>query len=285
MGARHVQVFVDKEKVFDGEVEKGCGNHVFDYSKTIPVTDKNMASPTKALSPSLTKDRHKEASSHTKGNDPPHSPLPANSTSLTQRGVVSPLKGGNPSVPNDGHHHTFRSISRSSASSASSSGSHPSRPSSQNDERGQIRSETRAFVRPTMVRQQSTGSDRSSPEAEKGNGTDFHSVFFIFCFLIIFFAFWCCLFSFSCKWCQLCLIFLIHIMLIFIRYMLMRLTGHFLFCVFLCCFPVWFAYMYLCCCWSLCGLVDIFVFLGLCVNSFCLKVSVLQISCWAERLL
>lgn len=167
IGARHVRVFVDNKKVFDGEVEKGCGNHVFDYSKTITVRDARAASPPKSQPPS-TKDRNKEKSSPTKGSNPPHSPLPANSSSLSGRGLASPLKGDNPSVPNDGHHHTFRSISRSSASSASSSGSHPSRPSSQNDERGQIRSETRTLVRPTLGRQHSTGSDRSSPEGEQG---------------------------------------------------------------------------------------------------------------------
>ena len=168
IGARHIRVFVDNEKVFDGEVEKGCGNHVFDYSKTIPIRDaKAASSPPKSL-PLPTKDRNKEKSSPTKGSNPPHSPVLANSSSLSGRGLASPLKGGNPSVPNDGHHHTFRSISRSSASSASSSGSHPSRPSSQNDERGQIRSETRTLIRPTLGRQHSTGSDRSSPEGDQG---------------------------------------------------------------------------------------------------------------------
>ncbi|KAL8620866.1 hypothetical protein ACOMHN_047037 [Nucella lapillus] len=167
MGARHVRVFVDRQKVFDGEVEKGCGNHVFDYSKTIPVTDKPAPSPSKHLLPSPVRDRHRENGSPSKaGSHPPHSPVPANSVSQ-QRVLAAPLKGGNPSVPNDGHHHTFRSISRSSASSASSSGSHPSRPSSQNDEQGHVRSETRTLARPTLGRQHSTGSDRSSPEWEK----------------------------------------------------------------------------------------------------------------------
>ena len=165
---RRLRVFVDNVKVFDGEVEKGCGNHVFDYSKRIPVRDSRRVHPHKAAGDSSIK----EKSSPAKGSNPPHSPLPANSSNLSGRGLVAPLRGGNPSVPNDGHHHTFRSISRSSASSASSSGSHPSRPSSQNDERGQhIRSEPRVVVRaPAVARQHSTGSERSSPEDEHGKG-------------------------------------------------------------------------------------------------------------------
>ncbi|KAK7112200.1 hypothetical protein V1264_011687 [Littorina saxatilis] len=164
VGVRHMRVFVDNDKVFDGEVDKGCGNHVFDYSKTIPVTTQ-PSTPARSLPSPITNNNNKEKStaakgSHpSKGDNPPHSPVPANSSRL-----VSPLKGGNPTVPNNGHHHTFRSISRSSASSASSSGSHPSRPSSQNEDRGQVRSKTRTIVRPSLGRQHSTGSDRSSPE-------------------------------------------------------------------------------------------------------------------------
>ena len=36
---RRLRVSVNNEKVFDGEVEKGCGNQVFDYHKTIRVHD------------------------------------------------------------------------------------------------------------------------------------------------------------------------------------------------------------------------------------------------------
>lgn len=164
VGVRHVRVYVGRVPVFDGDVDKGCGNHIFDYSKTIPVTEKLNSSP--SISPSVA-DKPNRLGSPVKNMNPPHLPLPATSSSLSSRGLTSPLKGDNPSVPNDGHHHTFRSISRSSASSASSSGSHPSRPSSQNEERGQVRSETRTVVRPSgLVRQTSWGSDQSSPESE-----------------------------------------------------------------------------------------------------------------------
>jgi hypothetical protein len=88
-----------------------------------------------------------------KGASSPHSPLPAHS------GMVSPAK--------DNYHHTFRSISRSSASSASSSGSHVSRPGSQNDDR-QIRSDTRTMNKPPLHTQMSNGSDRSSPDWDNG---------------------------------------------------------------------------------------------------------------------
>ncbi|KAK7501363.1 hypothetical protein BaRGS_00007488, partial [Batillaria attramentaria] len=165
VGARHVRVFVGGTLVFDGEVDKGCGNHIFDYSKTISVSEKLKPSPSK--SPLEAPGKLNRLTSPAKGSNPPHSPLPATSSSLSNRGLTSPLKGEIPSVPNDGHHHTFRSISRSSASSASSSGSHPSRPSSQNEERGQIRSETRTMMRPSgLARQTSWGSDQSSPENE-----------------------------------------------------------------------------------------------------------------------
>ena len=38
VGARHVQLWLGSDLVFAGELDKGCGNQVFDYEKTILVT-------------------------------------------------------------------------------------------------------------------------------------------------------------------------------------------------------------------------------------------------------
>ncbi|XP_066544834.1 katanin-interacting protein isoform X2 [Amia ocellicauda] len=35
VGARHVRIYLDSTLVFEGELEKGCGNQVFDYSTTV----------------------------------------------------------------------------------------------------------------------------------------------------------------------------------------------------------------------------------------------------------
>lgn len=154
--------------MFDGDVDKGCGNHVFDYSKTIQFSDKLTSKRLESPSSFSAKSMSSKDRSPTRTNVSIPPPFPATSYSLSNWGLPSPLKGDNPSVPNDGHHHTFRSISRSSASSASSSGSHPSRPSSQNDEKGrQTRSETRTLGRPSQIMRQNTwDTDHSSPENE-----------------------------------------------------------------------------------------------------------------------
>ncbi|XP_025076001.1 protein KIAA0556 homolog isoform X2 [Pomacea canaliculata] len=167
-GVRQVRVFVGDELVFDGDVDKGCGNHVFDYSKTIQFSDKLTSKRLESPSSFSAKSMSSKDRSPTRTNVSIPPPFPATSYSLSNWGLPSPLKGDNPSVPNDGHHHTFRSISRSSASSASSSGSHPSRPSSQNDEKGrQTRSETRTLGRPSQIMRQNTwDTDHSSPENE-----------------------------------------------------------------------------------------------------------------------
>lgn len=163
VGVRHVRIFLRNDLVFDGEIDKGCGNHIFDYSKRIEVPVKSLKSP---VTPNKNFSLEKNPS---KGGSPPHSPLPATSSSLTTRGLVSPLKGENPTVPNDGYHHTFRSISRSSASSASSSGSLHSHRNSQSEEKGQVRGDTRTLVRPSSLAwQHSAGSDHSSPDNDPG---------------------------------------------------------------------------------------------------------------------
>nr|XP_015215697.1 PREDICTED: uncharacterized protein KIAA0556 homolog isoform X2 [Lepisosteus oculatus] len=37
IGARNVRIYLDSTLVFEGELEKGCGNSVFDYSTTVPL--------------------------------------------------------------------------------------------------------------------------------------------------------------------------------------------------------------------------------------------------------
>lgn len=39
IGARHIKLYLNSTLVFEGQLEKGCGNHVFDYSTTINLQD------------------------------------------------------------------------------------------------------------------------------------------------------------------------------------------------------------------------------------------------------
>ena len=39
MGVRHAIITIGDQTVFDGEIDKGCGNQVFDYGKTINLID------------------------------------------------------------------------------------------------------------------------------------------------------------------------------------------------------------------------------------------------------
>lgn len=39
IGARHVKLYLNSTLVFEGELEKGCGNQVFDYSTTVDLQD------------------------------------------------------------------------------------------------------------------------------------------------------------------------------------------------------------------------------------------------------
>ena len=41
IGARQVQLWLGQELVFDGELDKGCGNQVFDYEQTIVIASDN----------------------------------------------------------------------------------------------------------------------------------------------------------------------------------------------------------------------------------------------------
>lgn len=49
MGARHVRVYVNSTLAFEGELEKGCGNQVFDYSNCIELQESH---PPECTSPS-----------------------------------------------------------------------------------------------------------------------------------------------------------------------------------------------------------------------------------------
>ncbi|MGH0135646.1 UNVERIFIED_CONTAM: hypothetical protein FKN15_057951 [Acipenser sinensis] len=59
IGARHVRVYLDGILMFDGELEKGCGNQVFDYSTTIdlsPTKQEAVSSPVSRGSSDISKD-------------------------------------------------------------------------------------------------------------------------------------------------------------------------------------------------------------------------------------
>lgn len=42
MGARHVRLYVNSTLVFEGELEKGCGNQVFDYNNSIELQEPHL---------------------------------------------------------------------------------------------------------------------------------------------------------------------------------------------------------------------------------------------------
>ncbi|KAG8432891.1 hypothetical protein GDO86_017231 [Hymenochirus boettgeri] len=44
IGAKHVRIYKDETLVFDGSLEKGCGNHIFDYSNTIDLQTGQISS-------------------------------------------------------------------------------------------------------------------------------------------------------------------------------------------------------------------------------------------------
>ncbi|KAK1162836.1 hypothetical protein AOXY_G17805 [Acipenser oxyrinchus oxyrinchus] len=59
IGAKHVRVYLDGILMFDGELEKGCGNQVFDYSTTIdlnPTKQEAVSSPVSRGSSDNSKD-------------------------------------------------------------------------------------------------------------------------------------------------------------------------------------------------------------------------------------
>ncbi|XP_035694968.1 protein KIAA0556-like isoform X6 [Branchiostoma floridae] len=46
IGVRHMRLYIGVDLVFNGEVDKGCGNQVFDYSTTVLVGDQEETKPT-----------------------------------------------------------------------------------------------------------------------------------------------------------------------------------------------------------------------------------------------
>lgn len=55
VGARDVRVYVNSTLVFEGELEKGCGNQVFDYSNCVELQESH---PPECTSPSPVSSRH-----------------------------------------------------------------------------------------------------------------------------------------------------------------------------------------------------------------------------------
>ena len=53
MGVKDIRILVDHENVFEGKVEKGCGNHVFDYVYNIPVNEEESP-PSSASAATIT---------------------------------------------------------------------------------------------------------------------------------------------------------------------------------------------------------------------------------------
>ncbi|KAK6170887.1 hypothetical protein SNE40_019176 [Patella caerulea] len=63
MGGKHVRVFVGGELVYDGDIDKGCGNHIYDYSTSITV--KNNTTENKSSTENGSKTPSRENSHHT----------------------------------------------------------------------------------------------------------------------------------------------------------------------------------------------------------------------------
>ncbi|GFR79110.1 protein KIAA0556, partial [Elysia marginata] len=156
IGARNIRIFFGGELLYSGDLDKGCGNQVFDYSNFITLTPASAKNSSKSKGDSqsrlskhglmlnLGKPQASGASSSpqknisnrgspasgTKHNVPTTSPStscsPVRSAGHHTHHQLppSPSRGDvSPALTPSGSHHTFRSISRSSQSSASSSGS------------------------------------------------------------------------------------------------------------------------------------------------------------------
>lgn len=179
-GARKVKIYFDGELLFNGEVDKGCGNQVFDYGKHIVFSSLKVNSTKTSTANSSQKPSSSSSSSK---KDLSLNINAASSSSFNQTTKNSEGQGQGHSASSStspsksvtaGSHHTFRSISRSSQSSASSSGSLPSSSHMRatSEERGdgkrsnsKERSETRTLMRPTILKRRGSGSS-SSPDIE-----------------------------------------------------------------------------------------------------------------------
>ncbi|TRY89704.1 hypothetical protein DNTS_033846, partial [Danionella cerebrum] len=74
IGARHIRLYVNSSLVFEGQLEKGCGNQVFDYSNTIHLQEPRFPECTSPIS-----------------SEPPASDVPKEDTLLDQaESLISP---------------------------------------------------------------------------------------------------------------------------------------------------------------------------------------------------
>ncbi|XP_041364093.1 katanin-interacting protein-like [Gigantopelta aegis] len=78
IGAKHVRIFVGGELVFDGDIEKGCGNQVFDYCSVINVSGKDRRT--------LSKGHHSSDMSPTNGPDSARSMSRSSQSSASSSG-------------------------------------------------------------------------------------------------------------------------------------------------------------------------------------------------------
>ncbi|XP_077358745.1 katanin-interacting protein isoform X2 [Festucalex cinctus] len=97
IGARHVKLYLNSTLVFEGELERGCGNQVFDYSNTIelqdfPASDSLFSSPSssaynlRGASPQRHDDAPSPAVMNTQeSSHAPLPPIPARRSSAAQR--------------------------------------------------------------------------------------------------------------------------------------------------------------------------------------------------------
>ena len=158
IGAKNIRIFFGGELLFSGDINKGCGNQVFDYSNSITLSPAPAKSNFKSkneqqsraskhglvlnLSKPQASDHEGISSPSQKNIGNSNSPAggmkhsiaasPSTSSSPVRSAAhhshhqlpPSPSRGDvSPALTPSGSHHTFRSISRSSQSSASSSGS------------------------------------------------------------------------------------------------------------------------------------------------------------------
>nr|XP_034314743.1 protein KIAA0556 isoform X5 [Crassostrea gigas] len=177
IGVKHARIFVGGILVFDGNIEKGCGNQVFDYGFVIPLKDigdkvsprdpANSPSPI-SLSPVI------------------HTRSPTSDKSASQRKSQSNLTPTPSPSTDNAHRNPFeQAFSRSSQSKPPSHSPTPSPrvppldlrqnggPSPSSGERPVIRSETRTMNHSERdIQRPMVTSDRSGSEAEEAHTRD-----------------------------------------------------------------------------------------------------------------
>ncbi|XP_078316471.1 katanin-interacting protein-like isoform X4 [Crassostrea virginica] len=177
IGVKHARIFVGGILVFDGNIEKGCGNQVFDYGFVIPLKDTgdkvsprdpaNSPSPI-SLSPVI------------------HTRSPTSDKGASQRkSQNTPTPTPSPSTDNTHRNPFEQAFSRSSSHSRGQSpGPTPSPrvppldlrqngPSPSTGDRPVIRSETRTMNHSERdIQRPLVTSDRSGSEADEGHHKD-----------------------------------------------------------------------------------------------------------------